>query len=125
MIPDTAIGPGLLPSICAVVFMLFGAALPVMSLHKARAGVRSVESEHDDTGSLGYAAILLGGLVLVILLTPYLGFIITTSLYAFAVTWVGRARWWGAALSAAVVTLLVYFLFSSLMRVPLPTGSVF
>lgn len=125
MIPDTVIGPGLLPSICALVFMIFGAALTVLSLRSIRAGARFVAAEDDEFGSLGYAAVLLIGLALVVLLMPYLGFIIASSLYAFAVTWAGRARWWVAALSAVAVTLLVYVLFSSLMRVPLPTSSLF
>lgn len=125
MIPETLIGPGFLPSICAVVLAFFGAALCIVSIRNVRAGARMVDSEDDSTGSPFFAAVLLGGLVLVILLIPYLGFIVATSLYGFAVTWAGRARWWGAALAAVALTLMVDYLFAEVMRVPLPTGSLF
>lgn len=125
MLPGTLIGPRLLPSICAVVFMIFGAALSVSAFRKRRSGAPAVEPEDDGKGSPFFAAVLLGGLVLVILLIPYLGFIAASTLYAFAVTWAGRASWWRAALFSAVLTLLVYYLFSHIMRVPLPNGILF
>ncbi|MEZ0169353.1 tripartite tricarboxylate transporter TctB family protein [Microvirga sp. TS319] len=125
MIPDTLIGPGLLPSICAFVLAFFGAALCITSMRNWRAGAQTVDNEEDGGGSAFFTMILLGGLVLVILLIPYFGFIITTSLYGFAVTWAGRAKWWGAALSSVALTLVVDYLFAHVMRVPLPTGILF
>lgn len=125
MIPDTRIGPGLLPSICAFILIVFGTALSIVSMRNARAGARVAEGEEEGGGSPFFVTVLLGGLVLVILLIPYLGFVIATSLYGLAVAWAGGARWWGAAISAITLTLLVYYLFAHVMRVPLPTGTLF
>ena len=124
-VPNTVIGPGLLPMICAVVFLLGGAALSIRAFMAARRGARVADSEEGEGGSLTFSAVILGGMVLTILIMPYLGFIVTTALYAFAVTLAGKTRWYGAALSAALITAIVYFVFSSLMRVPLPAASLF
>lgn len=125
MIPGTPVGPGLIPSICGAVFMIFGVLLALSAGRKLRAGLVFTDTEDNETGSLPFALLVIGGLALVIFATPYLGFVAVAAAYSFAVTVAGGARWWGAALSAIGVTLLVYVLFSELMRVPLPTGMFF
>lgn len=125
MIPGTPIGPGLMPAICGLVFMLCGAGLAIGAIRRLRAGEIFVDSEDNAAGSLGFALLVVGGLALVVAATPYLGFIVTAALYSFAVTMAGGARGWGAALSAVLVTLGVYALFSGFMRVPLPAGLLF
>jgi putative tricarboxylic transport membrane protein len=125
MIPGTPVGPGLLPTICGAVMILFGALLSISGIRHARLGARVAGGEDEGQGSLFFAAVLLGGLVLVILLMPYLGFIVTSSLYGFAVTWAGRASWWGSAIASVTLTLLIYYLFAHVMRVPLPLASLF
>lgn len=124
-IPNTLIGPGLMPLICAIVFLLGGATLAIKAFAAIRAGRKVAEGEDTERGSLGFSAVVLGGMVLCVLAMPYLGFVVTTALYAFAVTLAGRSKWWGAALYSGALTFGVYALFQMVLRVPLPTASLF
>ena len=124
-IPNTVIGPGLVPSVCGAVFMLGGAALAIRAFINVRAGRKGVEAEDEGPGSLMFSAIVLGGLLFTFLVMPYLGFTLTTGIYAFAVTLAGCTNVMGAALSSALITGATYTLFHILMRVPLPTAGLF
>jgi putative tricarboxylic transport membrane protein len=125
MIPGTPVGPGLLPTICGTLLVIFGAALSLVAFRNMRLGAQVISAEDNSNGSPFFASVLLGGLVLVILLLPYIGFILASSLYGFAVTWAGRASWWGSAIASVTLTLMIYYLFAHVMRVPLPIGSLF
>jgi putative tricarboxylic transport membrane protein len=122
MIPNSVVGPGLLPSICAVVFMIFGALLAVNGFRANRIASDFNDREPD---SIMFIVVMIGGLIGVVFLMPLLGFAITAAVFGFVVTWVCRARWWGALTNAVVISGAVYYLFSSVLRVPLPTGTLF
>ncbi len=124
-IPNTIIGPGLMPLICAAVFLLGGAVLAIKAVANLRAGRKAVEGDDSETGSLAFSAAVLGGMVLCVLAMPYLGCVVTSALYSFAVTLAGRVRGRLAALYSAGLTIGVYALFQLAMRVPLPTASLF
>lgn len=123
MVPDTRIGPGFMPFICAIVFMVLGAVLAFSGLRRMRSGEAVAQGEPG--GTLAYGAVVMGGLVLVVVLTPWLGFILASTLYSLAVTRAGGGGWIGSAVMAFAVTMLVYLLFSQLMRVPLPGFALF
>ncbi len=125
MIPGTPVGPGFLPTICGFILVIFGAALSLVAFRNMRLNAQVISGDDDGYGSPFFASVLLGGLVLVILLLPYIGFILASSLYGFAVAWAGRASWWGSAIASVTLTLLIYYLFAHVMRVPLPIGSLF
>lgn len=122
MIPGTPVGPGLMPRICALVFMLAGAALAINAARHLR---DSYDAGDEETGTLGFSAVVLLGLLAVVWAAPYLGFAITAMLYSLAVTRAGGARWPGAILLALTTTVAVQLLFGSFMRVPLPRAELF
>lgn len=123
MLPNSAVGPGLMPSICAIVFMIFGTSLAIMGFSG-----RSATAPADQDQFYGwwpFNLVMIGGLIAVIFAMPYAGFLPTTAVFVFVATLVSGARWWGALLCALILSVGVYFLFSSLLRVPLPAGVLF
>jgi len=73
-----------------------------------------------------------GGLVNVLFLVVFLvgflvlvsiiGFLPSTFLFAFGMTWRLGARWWHALVFAAVLVAVIYVLFVRMFEVPLPGG---
>lgn len=122
MRPGTSVGPGLLPTICAVVFMVFGPALIINTFSERK---KILDIKLDDYGSFRFILVVVLGLVATIVLIPILGFIITCSLYSLLIAWSAGAPWWGAAINGGSVAVFVYFLFTELLRVVLPAGLVF
>lgn len=123
MVPGTIVGPGLMPMLCGAIFLIFGGVLSLTAFQRYRRDGNVTEGEVE-RGSLPFAIVLMGGLVAVVWLADYLGFVVVSFLYSLAVTRAGGARWIYAAILALSVTMLTYVLFSNLMRVPLPRGSL-
>ena len=118
----TQIGPGLLPTICGFAFIVLGPALVTSTIfQKHRIG----GNEELDLGSFRFIASIIIGMIGVIYLMPYLGFILTCALYSWIVTWVAGAKWWGAVISAVLISGSVYYLFTEFLRVVLPPGIIF
>lgn len=69
--------------------------------------------------------LLPGALVIYLLVMPLAGFLATTFLLAFGMTfWLG-SRWWQSGLYALGMILAVYLLFVRVFGVPLPSGRWF
>lgn len=68
---------------------------------------------------------LLGGLVVYVWALPWIGFLLSTSLFAWLLLWRLQVRWWKALCAAAGLTLIAAGLFSGVFKVPLPAGVLF
>jgi len=64
-------------------------------------------------------------LIAYILIMNPLGFIISTAMFSFSMIWLFGGKKKQAVISALPISLLIYFLFSYLLRVPLPKGILY
>jgi len=109
-------GAGFMPKLVAGLLMLFGAMLIIRAWS-------SPNFSELDWGDLGHAAFVIATAALAVMVYTRLGFVLTMSgmLFAF-LTAVERKRAVRAALFSIVSTLLTYGLFTTFLRVPLPSG---
>ncbi len=112
-------GPALFPRIIALGLMLSGLGFVVGSLRRI-AEIR-LALDRLRPAWPGLARLMLGvGLVaLYPLVQTWLGFIPAVSLLSFVVAYVLKARPVGAAVTALLSTLVIYWLFTGVLRVPL------
>lgn len=73
---------------------------------------------------LPFALVLISLVVYAYLIVP-LGFIITTTLEMTLLSVLFGARWWQGLGGAVAFSLVVYFLFTGGLAVPLPAGKIF
>lgn len=107
-------GSGLWPFALSVALFLGG----LLTLPDA---VRFREVPEGSLSGVPLALALGGGLVVYALLLPRLGFFLLTPVVVLAVMrFVARSRWWVALLSAVLVTVAVYGVFTYALRVPMP-----
>jgi hypothetical protein len=66
--------------------------------------------------------VLIGSLLGFLALVQLVGFLASTFLFAFFLTWWLEARWWHALLFAVALTLVIDVLFVHMFEVALPSG---
>jgi hypothetical protein len=109
-------GAGMLPTIAVVLMMTFAAALVLT-------GRDSPPMAEIDWGNLGHAGRVAGVTGAAISLYIWLGFIATSVLLLFVLTYfVERKSLPRAAAFSLVAALLAYFVFAILLKAPLPRG---
>jgi putative tricarboxylic transport membrane protein len=125
--PGQSFGPSLVPGVLAGGFLLSGLSLVVSGVRARGAGPLvappAAWSSGEGRGRLLDAALVLGGLVVLILLWDRLGFLIGGTLYTALLVYRfhggGLVR---AILVAAVACFVVDWGFRRLLLVPLPMG---
>ena len=116
------IGPGTMPTIIGALMALFGTILAIQGLKEFRAVLaRSAVLAHRANLSW-YPVIVLIALTAYTLLFKTVGFIVLTFCFVMLMILAGGGKWLRAALFSALITALIYFLFSNLLHVPLPAG---
>lgn len=119
MIPGTVIGPGLLLEICGVIFAICGIAIGIAALRRLAAGRPGSLAGEPPLWRLAAVPALLAA---VMLLTPYAGFLLAGALMTLVFIRLGGATWLGAGAASVVLSAVIWFAFTIVMRVPLPTG---
>lgn len=116
-LPGMNVGPGLFPSIVGSGMAIMGVALTIQ-------GWIVRDTPEDDAPPLvtWFAVGIVAALVATILLMPHLGFLITSTLFAAAVVLMSGGRWLSAIIFSPIATGIVYLVFMSGFRVPLPRG---
>lgn len=116
-LPGMNVGPGLFPSIVGSGMAIMGVALTIQ-------GWIVRDTPEDDAPPLvtWFAVGIVAALVATILLMPHLGFFITSTLFAAAVVLMSGGRWLSAIIFSPIATGIVYLVFMSGFRVPLPRG---
>lgn len=117
-------GPALFPQVLAVLMVSFGACLvvpAVSALWRKSAEPAPADPGLDWDGILD-ALLVFAAIIVFILVSPAVGFLLTTAAILLGLMW-----WLGtsvvrAALAAAGLTLFVYVIFGKVLRVPLPLG---
>ncbi len=125
--PGVPYGPDLFPRIIAVMMSCGGLILLVSGLRRAR-HTHWVELADwaREWRSYGIFLAIVGAVVFYIFLSPELGFLLTGFLILTALFLVTRgfSTFLSSAAIAAVVTILVHFIFAETLRVPLPFGVI-
>ena len=122
-IPGQQVGPALFPGTVAAVLAACGVLLIVSGL-RARAGGRWFELSDWTRSSqhiVAFAAIV-AGTVAYILWADDVGFLLLAPVLLFVWFTVLKVRPLPAAITALVVTFLIWYAFYKLLRVPLPWG---
>lgn len=119
-----SVGPGLLPLIVGVGFVIFGGILVVEGWPALRSSFAGRTSDRGAPGGRSYPLAVLVGLLAYILLLPLLGFLALSIAFVTVVIRVGGGSWLGSAAFAVLITAAIYALFVHGLRVPLPAGSL-
>ncbi|MHC5653449.1 tripartite tricarboxylate transporter TctB family protein [Stappia sp. ICDLI1TA098] len=121
MIPRTVIGPGLLLTICGVVFTGLGVTMGLGAVRRLPVGAPRGAAPQ----SLRFALLVPALLVAALAATPAIGFLPAAALSAFVLMKASGARWLPALGATLVLGAAVHLAFAEVMRVPLPAGSLF
>ncbi|MEA4865475.1 MAG: tripartite tricarboxylate transporter TctB family protein [Sphaerochaeta sp.] len=109
--------PAYYPRILALLLALMSCGILIGAIRKRQALKVNVNRE-----LLLNISKFLGVLILYILFLKPVGFIIGTALFSFAMTWLLGSTRKQAAIYALPISLIVYAVFSYLLKVPLPKG---
>lgn len=121
------VGPRVFPMAIGIALALASLALLVQGIREASSdeGGKAVEHDEDESDTLAQSPIRLS--VIIALLFSYillfipLGYIISTLLFILTITvYLDSRRWIRNLVYAIVFALVVYFVFTQLLRVPLP-----
>jgi putative tricarboxylic transport membrane protein len=116
-------GPGLFPTILAVLFVFFGGIVLYRGLKPAKeTGIEDGAGE-DFPGQNYYNPLFVLLLIIAyMLLSNWLGFLITSFFVLLLMMIKLRVSLWKSAVIAVLMTLFVNLMFSKILRVPLPPG---
>ena len=116
-LPGMNVGPGLFPSIVGAGMAIMGVALTIQGWI-----VRDVPE--DDAPSLlsWFAVGVVVALAVTILAMPFLGFLIAGTLFSVAIVLMSGGKWLSAVIFSPIATAIIYYLFMTGFRVPLPRG---
>jgi putative tricarboxylic transport membrane protein len=114
-------GPEFFPNVLAGLFMIAGLGLAIGSI---RRGEKIIMVQAPGLGTAAVVNILfvLGTIVVYILVSDYLGFLVTSLiLMGFLMKWLGVTWKWTIIMSISL-TMGIYLLFAKMLLVPLPWG---
>ncbi|MCC6889043.1 MAG: tripartite tricarboxylate transporter TctB family protein [Hyphomicrobiales bacterium] len=122
----TTPGPGLFPRLMAMAMALCGLLLAASSLYgSGRKEQADIPSEEFSRRNLLSALLVIGSIVFYLLVIEHVGFLIASSLLVFCLAWVmGGTSLIAITFLSVVSTGLAYWLFWVVMRVPIPSGSL-
>jgi putative tricarboxylic transport membrane protein len=122
-IPGQQYGPGLFPGSIAAGFIVCGVLLIISGLRgrngnpwlEAGAWMRSPQQ-------LRAVAAIIAGMAAYIVLADFVGFLILAPILLFVWFLALGVRWTTAIIAAVLTTLVIWYAFYKLLRVPLPWG---
>jgi len=122
-IPGQQVGPALFPGLIAAGLCVCGALLLFKGWRDRRVSPWAHFDEwiHSPRHVLAFAVTLLS-VVFYILVSEWLGFVLTSVLILLALMWSLRVPTGRSVIVAVIATLLIHAAFYKLLRVPLPWG---
>jgi putative tricarboxylic transport membrane protein len=117
-------GPALFPQVLAVLMIGFGACLAFPAALRRRANPPDATpiSGRLHAGGVVNALLVFVAIIVFMLVSPVLGFLLTTAAILLGLMWWLGTPLLRAALAAVGLTLFVYVIFGKVLRVPLPLG---
>jgi len=109
--------PAYYPRILALLLALMSCGILIGAIRKRQ--VVTVKVNRELLINIGK---FLGILILYIVILKSVGFILSTTLFSFSMIWFLGSTRKQAAIYALPISLVVYFVFSYLLKVPLPKG---
>ena len=115
-------GPGVFPIIIATLIILSAIALIVVTLKSSAKGDTEVDLKSKNIINVYIA---MTGLVIYLVLLPMLGFVSTTFVMLLLyVRWFSKRAWWKCIVISLVFTLAIFFLFGTVLNVPMRFGLI-
>ena len=117
-------GPALFPQVLAVLMIGFGACLAfpaALRRHTNPPDATPVPAGPHPGGVIN-ALLVFAAIIVFMLVSPVLGFLLTTAAILLGLMWWLGTPLLRAALAAVGLTLFVYVIFGKVLRVPLPLG---
>ena len=122
-IPGQQYGPGLFPGTIALGFLVCGALLIVSGIrNRAGAPWFAAEAWVRSTRHVRALVLIVAGLIAYIVLADVVGFLILAPLLLFVWFIALGVRVRTAVIAAVVTTIVIWYAFYKLLRVPLPWG---
>ena len=117
-------GPALFPQVLAVLMIGFGACLafPAALRRHTNPPEATPVSAGPHPGGVINALLVFAAIIAFMLVSPVLGFLLTTAAILLGLMWWLGTPLFRAALAAVGLTLFVYVTFGKVLRVPLPLG---
>jgi putative tricarboxylic transport membrane protein len=120
---DLGPGPGLLPLLLGIALLALTGIWVVQTVAQHRHGAD--DARPDAPLDRTYVVGVVGGLILLAAVMDLVGFQISMALFLFAeLKWLGRQRWWIAAVIALVGSVGTFVLFDRVLGVQLPLSSL-
>jgi len=119
---EPAIGPGLMPMLVGAGFLICGGILTVQGLPELKAYAAGRLRLVEERRNPWFPAVVVLALAAYVPLLKIVGFAPLTAVFIIAVTRASGASWRASLVFSAVVTAVIWLLFSRLLRVPLPPG---
>lgn len=116
-LPGMNVGPGLFPSIVGAGMAIMGVALTIQGWM-----VRDTPEDEAQPLVTWFALAIVAALVATIFAMPFLGFLITGTIFSVAIVLMSGGKWLSAIIFSPIASASIYFLFMSGFRVPLPRG---
>lgn len=116
-LPGMNVGPGLFPSIVGAGMAIMGVALTIQGWI-----VRDAPEDAAQPLVTWFAIGVVLALAATTLAMPYLGFLVTGTIFAAVIVLMSGGKWLSALIFSPIATAGIYYLFMSGFRVPLPRG---
>jgi putative tricarboxylic transport membrane protein len=121
-IPGQQYGPGLFPGTVAAGFLVCGILLIASGLRHREGGWIAVGEWMRVPRRVYAFAVVVLGIVLYVLVAEHVGFLIVAPLLLLAWLRAFGVTWRASLVTAVVATLVIWYAFYRLLRVPLPWG---
>jgi putative tricarboxylic transport membrane protein len=113
-------GPGMFPIIIASLIILSSLSLFLTTFRMSKEADTSVDLKSKNVLNV---YITMVGLMLYFILLPLVGFVVTsTVMLILYIKWFSKRPWWKTILISVIFVLAIFFLFGSVLNVPMRFG---
>jgi len=115
-------GPGIFPIIIASLILLSAITLVIMTIKSSAKADTEIDFKSKNIINVYIA---MTGLIIYMVLLPMLGFVSTTFVMLLLyVKWFSRRAWWKCIVISLLFTLAIFFLFGTVLNVPMRFGLI-
>lgn len=113
-------GPGMFPILIAGLILISALTLALLTLRMPKEKDTQIDLKSKNVLNV---YITMAGLIVYAITFPLIGFIVTTSvMLVLYIKWFGKRPWWKCILISLLFTVAIFFLFGSVLNVPMRFG---
>jgi len=113
-------GPGMFPILIAGLILISALTLALLTLRMPKEKDTQIDLKSKNVLNV---YITMAGLIVYAITFPLIGFIVTTSIMlVLYIKWFGKRPWWKCILISLLFTIAIFFLFGSVLNVPMRFG---